>query len=609
MRTLMELRASSGDRSGALSLYDRFAKRLFEDMGVDPMPETAALRDRLQAARPACPRRRACALGRAVVCGARPSELAGLQNAANNVALGKSKLVFLCGEAGIGKSRLLREFSRNLTEGGWRVAVGTTSSGGERRAFQPLAEALGAFKERLQSLDEGPRQIIDDLLGSPIRAMTNATPRLVFDAIASAIETLPADRPLLLVCEDVHDADEATLDAVLFALRRLQAAPVYFVVTYRSDEVGPAHPVMSRQHELVAIGGANGAGFGAPPPRATWMKPSVAWLREHPHVAAFSAEFFRLSEGVPLVLQQVIQNWVESGERSPSQAAAVLSDIIASRTGRLSDDARTLLEVAAVAGDSFDLEVVRAVSGLDAGAAFRCMDELLERRLVRENSSRVRVSAELYAWPHPHEHLRRVAGRSARPASSPARLDLRANGRRDGGRRGVPPRRGRGLRSRAGPFFVAARQFRAGLPTSGRPPMPNAASRSLAKRPAFRSYSWNESRWPAPRATGAPARSAGPGCRHRRQVGENQMAELLARRARFARSIGDRNARREAVAALGVLAQRHGEPDVRAGAVFERGRTLYDEGETGAAQADYERALTLYRFGRQYRRGRRTSYA
>ncbi len=55
VRTLMELRSSSGDRSGALSLYDRFAKRLFDDMGVDPMPETAALRDRLQAAAPHAP--------------------------------------------------------------------------------------------------------------------------------------------------------------------------------------------------------------------------------------------------------------------------------------------------------------------------------------------------------------------------------------------------------------------------------------------------------------------------------------------------------------------------------------------------------------------------
>ena len=96
----------------------------------------------------------------------RSEELAALGAAANDVAAGASKLAFVCGEAGIGKSRLLRELSSQLADRGWRVAVGTTSPGGERRAFQPLAEALGAFTERLQSPADGPRQVVDDLLGS-----------------------------------------------------------------------------------------------------------------------------------------------------------------------------------------------------------------------------------------------------------------------------------------------------------------------------------------------------------------------------------------------------------------------------------------------------------
>ncbi len=502
--------------------------------------------------------------------------------------------MFLCGEAGIGKSRLLREFSRNLTEGGWLVAVGTTSSGGERRAFEPLAEALGAFKERLQSLDEGPRQIIDDLLGSPVRRDDKATPRLVFDAIASAIETLAGGRPLLLVCEDVHDADEATLDAVLFALRRLQAAPVFFVATYRSDEVGPAHPVARRQRELVAAGRATVLGLERL--RRSDVDEAVGRLAsQHPHVVAFADEFFRLSEGVPLVLQQVIQNWVESGERSPSQAAAVLGDIIASRTGRLSDDARTLLEVAAVAGDSFDLEVVRAVSGLDAGVAFRSLDELLERRLVRENSSRVAfrlsfthglIRTNIYdslpaaVRDRRHRRLGSIFAELGAEMAADAAFHLDAGGDHD---------------RAAGLFFVAARQFRA------RAAYERAAAHAergiaLARETALRfdlllereSVAGAQGDRARQRELLAQASEIGPSLR------ENQMAELLARRARYARSIGDRNARREAVSALSVLAQSTASAGVRAGAVFERGRTLYDEGETGAAQADYERALTLY---------------
>jgi DNA-binding SARP family transcriptional activator len=593
VRTLMELRASSGDRSGALSLYDRFAKRLHEDIGVEPMPETVGLRDRLQAASPP-----ALDGGRGysveVPFAGRSEELAALLAAANDVAAGASTLAFVCGEAGIGKSRLLRELSTQLTERGWRVAVGATSSGGERRAFQPLAEALGAFAERLHSLADAPRRIIDDLLSSATRAGDGATPRLVFDAIASAIGTLSEDRPLLLICEDAHDCDEATLDALLFAARRLQDAPVYFVTTYRSDEVGPAHPLMRRQRDLLAAGGATVLALERLG-RDDVQHAVAGLVAERPSAAALAEEFFRISEGVPLVLQQVIQNWAESGERSPSQAAPVLGDLVASRTARLSDDARTLLEVAAIAGDAFDLEVVSAVAGLDAGAAFRCVDELLERRLLRENSSRfgsrlsfthALIRTSIYdALPtvvrdRRHRRLGTIFAQMGADVVADAAFHLDAGG---------------DYERAASAFLVAAHQFRANAAYE-RAAAHAERGIALARDTAVR-FDLLLERESVADAEGDRARQRDLLARAADiagDVGEPRVAELLARRARFARSVGDRSARHEALTTLGTLAQDTTSPNVRAGALFERGRTLYDEGEPALALSDFEQALALF---------------
>ncbi len=367
VRTLMELRAASGDRPGALSLYDRFTKRLTDDMGVAPAVETSALADRLRATPSPEPSGEQTTSLELPFTG-RARELAALHAAANDAAAGSGRLAFVCGEAGIGKSRLLHEFGHDLAERGWRVATGRTSPGGERRAFEPLLEAVGG--DEPTSVGQG-----------------ESSQRLVFDAIASAVEALAAEQPLLLVCEDVHDCDASTLDALLFVVRRLRATAALVVATYRSDEIDLTHPLAVRQRELAQ--GPMPATIALDRLTRSDVQDAIAEVAaRRPHAAAFAEEFYTLSEGVPLVLQHVIANWMESGERDPSRAAAVLADIIDARISRLSDATRTLLEVAAVAGDSFDAEIVRSVAGFDTAETYRCIDELLERRLLRENGSR-----------------------------------------------------------------------------------------------------------------------------------------------------------------------------------------------------------------------------
>ena len=528
VRTLMELRASSGDRSGALSLR-WFAKRLHRTSASNRCRDRRP-RDPLQAASPPAldggrGLRRKCRSrdgeGEFEALLAAFHDVGRCEHARIRLRRGRHRQEPAPARTldATHRTRVARRRRRNVfRRGAPRIS---TLSGGAR-----CVRRAPAFAGRRPTTDHRRSAEFGDA------RWRCATPRLVFDAIASAIGTLSEDRPLPA---DLRGRPRLRRsDARRSVVRRAPTAgrTVYFVTTYRSDEVGPAHPLMRRQRDLLAAGGATVLALERLG-RDDVQHAVAGLVAERPSAAALAEEFFRISEGVPLVLQQVIQNWAESGERSPSQAAPVLGDLVASRTARLSDDARTLLEVAAIAGDAFDLEVVSAVAGLDAGAAFRCVDELLERRLLRENSSRfgsrlsfthALIRTSIYdALPtvvrdRRHRRLGTIFAQMGADVVADAAFHLDAAATTNA-------RRAHSSSQRI--------NFARMPPTSARRRMPNAASRLLAIRPSASIFCSNVSRSPTPRATGRVSGFARAGGRHRRQRRRAARRGIARQRARF----------------------------------------------------------------------------
>jgi DNA-binding SARP family transcriptional activator/tetratricopeptide (TPR) repeat protein len=596
VRALMQLRATSGDRAGALSLFDRFAQRLRADMNVDPMAETVELRDRLQQSAPiAAPH--ASAAPRELPFTGRAKEMAELRAAARRVTQGTGGLACVCGEAGIGKSRLVQELATELGDSGWRVITGTTAPGGERRPFQPLVEAIAAGDDRLTALDSGRRRLLDELAGKVEPGRRAAAQQLYFDALAAALVTIAGDRPLLVICEDVHACEEATLRALLFAARRAEESRILFVASYRSDEVPPEHPLSrlvreaSAAHDVPVIAldrFAKGDVESA-------VAPSLAARHD---ASSLSDEFFRLSEGLPLVLAQVLENWAESGSGAAPAAGGTLAEIVAARIDRLSDDARTFLEVAAVAGDTFDSEVVSAAAGFDAAAGFRSIDEALGRRLIRENGRR---AAYRLSFSH---NLIRTHVYDALPQPVRDRLHrrlgaiLEALGGDAAGEGAMHLDAASEYERAAKLFLLAARRF--------------------AERGAYERAATHAERGIV-LARDVPVRfdlllerervASVQGDRARQgrlldeavvldaEIDDERRARLLAARARLARARGNVPERRAAMAALAALGERTNDLRVRAREKFERGSIAYDAGETATALRDLASSLALCEAG------------
>ena len=273
LRQAMTIHYASGDSSGALAEYERFATLLREEMRISPMPETLALREAIVRGEAligsvgAAVRVRIDRADRQTVRAlpfiGRERERAALQTHWDRAAAGFGGVVLVAGEAGIGKTRLIGELAQVAKAQGGQVYAGSTSSP-ESSPYQSVVEALRAALPVLSDrvLDPLTLGVLSGILPElrtqrgdalevaqlePDREMTR-----LFASLADAVVRLASPRPLLLVLEDIHWAAAATIGALAAIARTIERARVLIVVTFREEETPATHPVRTLADALVA---------------------------------------------------------------------------------------------------------------------------------------------------------------------------------------------------------------------------------------------------------------------------------------------------------------------------------------------------------------------
>jgi class 3 adenylate cyclase/tetratricopeptide (TPR) repeat protein len=339
----------------------------------------------------------------------RDAELEQLRHAQERASTGQGQVAAIVGEAGVGKSRLVYEFTHSHRLQGWLVLESASVSYGKAMSYVPLIDLLkGYFKiqnrddlreirekvtGKLLTLDESLKAALPALLallGAPVddvawRALDpDERRRQTFAAVRQLLLREAQEQPLLLIFEDLHWVDSETQALLDSLVDSLGSAPVLLLVNYRTEF---QHAWGSKAHysqlRLDAL------------PAESAGELLDALLGEDPGLAPL--KLMLVKRGNPFFLEETVRTLVETkaliGERGryrlaqPVQAIQVpptVQAMLAARVDRLLPEDKRLLQIASVVGKDVPFALLQSVADLPDEALRSGLDHLQAAEFLYE---------------------------------------------------------------------------------------------------------------------------------------------------------------------------------------------------------------------------------
>lgn len=322
----------------------------------------------------------------------RTEQRAALREAFGATATGRERrAVFVLGEPGIGKTRLVSEFAGVVHEAGTLVVAGRCDDGLEL-PYQPFVEALEHLVEHapaellaahVQEHGDRVARLVPALRrhGAAAAQPEGESERyLLYAAIEDLLLAAAREAPLLLVLEDLHWADLPTVRLLRRLLTSPRSGSLMVLATCRSSELDAGHPLRALLADLHREVGVlrleldgletehvsdllRGLGGDAPAPQD-----------------GLAAALQQNTNGNPFFITELVRNLAESGE---DELPVSIAETLGQRIGRLGDDVTRVLGAAAVIGVEFDLDLLAAVAGEEEDVA-AAVDRAVAGALVAE---------------------------------------------------------------------------------------------------------------------------------------------------------------------------------------------------------------------------------
>ncbi len=335
-----------------------------------------------------------------------------LQQLWTEASAGLRRLVLIGGEPGVGKTRLTAEMAGQAHAKGAVVLAGRCDED-LGVPYQPFVEALRHLIVHTPTADLAA--LLGRYGGELVRLAPELTERLpqlppplrsdpeterfrLFDAVAAWLAAASAERPVLLVLDDLQWAAKPTLLLLRHVLRSADSMRLLVVGTYRDTEVGRTHPlseVLADLRRSAAVECLSLCGLDQPAV-AEYVKQAAGHeLDEAAHslARAIHAE----TEGNPFFISEVLRHLMETGAvherdgrweaRRPTEELGIpegVRDVIGRRLSRLSEGANQALTLGAVVGLEFDLATVQAACSIDEDALVSALDEAVAAHLLVE---------------------------------------------------------------------------------------------------------------------------------------------------------------------------------------------------------------------------------
>ena len=444
-RQLMQLYSRADQRAAALRQYRECVRVLDQELGVPPLEETTQLYQAIRENQAPPTLARSHAPSALPAGREKPTRLSSFASSATLLssyplvvrsaewdtllrayaAIGADgHLIVLEGEAGIGKTRLAQEFLADVREKGAATVAARCYEGEASLAFGPFVEALRAAIGQADHADdklEGiPEHGLSELarllpdLGSLRPGLPPAPPlnspgaqSRFFESISQVLLAMcRGPVPGVLFLDDLHWADEASIELLTYLTRRLQRRPICILITWRIEQ-------MSAEHRLrLLLAESQRADTATLVPLSRLSLPAITEL-----VQAISAtgvilpqavekRLYRDTEGLPFFLVEYLATLTGSPDTGGDHWALPSSvrHLLHSRLAAVSGTARQLLDAGAVIGRSFDFGTLQKASGRGDEETIVALEALIAQGLVNETKGSD-VTGDL-TYDFSHEQLR-----------------------------------------------------------------------------------------------------------------------------------------------------------------------------------------------------------
>jgi eukaryotic-like serine/threonine-protein kinase len=332
----------------------------------------------------------------------REGELERLREAVDGALAGRGSLQLLVGEPGIGKTRAAEELATYARVSGARVYWGRCREDEGAPAYWPWVQAIrsyardadpvalawqlgGGAAEVAQLIPEVAEKL--DIEPGDGSDSEEARFRL-FDSVTSLLLAVARDRPLVIVIDDLHWADEPSLLLLRFAVRELASSGLLILGTYRDVELGRHHPLARVLGEISAIEGSGriplrGLGIGA-------VERYIEMTSGAPSPPGLAQAVQEQTDGNPFFVGEVVRLLASEGRLTGAGSVSDLQipqgvrEVVGRRLDRLSEGTNNALRVAAVIGREFDEELVVRVADLSPEQLMTAANEAIAERLVTD---------------------------------------------------------------------------------------------------------------------------------------------------------------------------------------------------------------------------------
>jgi DNA-binding SARP family transcriptional activator/tetratricopeptide (TPR) repeat protein len=428
LRGIMEARAWVGDRSNALKAFNRFSTRMAEELDAKPSPELERVAGLLREGRHAAPRpspegvppREERRFEAEAIIG-RAREFSALYDAWLEVRQRKPRVMVVLGDPGIGKTTLTNSFVSSCQMDGAVIARAQAYDAERELPYAVLAElvrqltlqrAIGAAEpEALAELS----RLIPDILAvfpgvpSPAEWPPEVVPLRFADAFLKAVTAAADDNPVVLVVDDIHAADNASVGILHMLARKLSGLRLMLILAGRPAELrtSGAPGALATDPAIEGLHAVQLEGFSSETGAALVAR--IGGDAREKHGAPPTDRILRAGAGNPLAIELLTREWAIHGEESllkqlealdrlPAPIMGIpiaIRTVFERQTRRLESRTRGVLDLAAVLGRRLGALEMYGIVDCSPGEAAIRLSELLAAGLVRDVRGQLEFRNEL----------------------------------------------------------------------------------------------------------------------------------------------------------------------------------------------------------------------